>query len=312
MSRQKMLCGLVLCAAAVVMLGAVPAHAAGVATTGLAVWLDAADFDADTVPGLGAGTVWSNKVLTRPQNSGTLMTTGSGTATWAGSGTVADPYQIQLRQGAGDTGGLVQVENSYDTAPSDIGPTQTFTREVWMKTAGLSTTGGEIWGQNGSGAGNGPGGICQDATGALKWQGASTNQDLGVNLASTWHQYVVTRAGSGASDTVFYMDGVQVGAAFASGWIDPNAGAGSIGGFLALGAIDYTTGTTPVHTGFNNIDVGVARDYIVALSASDVLGNYNADRGTFGLPAAVPEPSAVIILVTGLIGLFCYAWRKRK
>ena len=27
---------------------------------------------------------------------------------------------------------------------------------------------------------------------------------------------------------------------------------------------------------------------------------------------AVPEPSAVVLLATGLIGLLCYAWKKRK
>ncbi|MBU4273351.1 MAG: PEP-CTERM sorting domain-containing protein [Planctomycetes bacterium] len=27
---------------------------------------------------------------------------------------------------------------------------------------------------------------------------------------------------------------------------------------------------------------------------------------------AVPEPSTVVLLVTGLIGLLCYAWRKRR
>ncbi|MCX6904290.1 MAG: autotransporter-associated beta strand repeat-containing protein, partial [Verrucomicrobia bacterium] len=31
-----------------------------------------------------------------------------------------------------------------------------------------------------------------------------------------------------------------------------------------------------------------------------------------GAPPIVPEPSALILLGTGLVGLFCYAWRKRK
>jgi hypothetical protein len=35
--------------------------------------------------------------------------------------------------------------------------------------------------------------------------------------------------------------------------------------------------------------------------------------GGAGLSASiVPEPGTLILLVTGLLGLLCYAWRKRK
>jgi hypothetical protein len=35
--------------------------------------------------------------------------------------------------------------------------------------------------------------------------------------------------------------------------------------------------------------------------------------GGMGLSASiVPEPGTLILLVTGLLGLLCYAWRKRK
>ncbi len=29
-----------------------------------------------------------------------------------------------------------------------------------------------------------------------------------------------------------------------------------------------------------------------------------------GLTSAIPEPSSIMLLITGLIGLICYAWRK--
>lgn len=38
-------------------------------------------------------------------------------------------------------------------------------------------------------------------------------------------------------------------------------------------------------------------------------GMFNGFTLSFG---EVPEPSAVVLLITGLIGLLCYAWRKRK
>ena len=39
-------------------------------------------------------------------------------------------------------------------------------------------------------------------------------------------------------------------------------------------------------------------------------GNPHLDTLTF--QGAVPEPSTIVLLVTGLVGLLCYAWRKRK
>jgi hypothetical protein len=37
----------------------------------------------------------------------------------------------------------------------------------------------------------------------------------------------------------------------------------------------------------------------------------NCQGGTVSIDA-VPEPSSVLLMVTGLIGLLAYAWRKRK
>ena len=34
--------------------------------------------------------------------------------------------------------------------------------------------------------------------------------------------------------------------------------------------------------------------------------------GTNYVQVVVPEPSTLALLVSGLIGLLCYAWRKRK
>lgn len=38
----------------------------------------------------------------------------------------------------------------------------------------------------------------------------------------------------------------------------------------------------------------------------------NGYLGSFTAPAAVPEPSTLALVVSGLVGLLAYAWRKRR
>jgi hypothetical protein len=44
-----------------------------------------------------------------------------------------------------------------------------------------------------------------------------------------------------------------------------------------------------------------------------VLSNYNSQTSTSGnVTATVPEPATLLLLVTGLLGLLAYGWRKRR
>ena len=63
-------------------------------------------------------------------------------------------------------------------------------------------------------------------------------------------------------------------------------------------------------------DRGVVGNYNAAYMGSD---NTDVSGGTTGIThsptlniSEVPEPSALVLLTAGLIGLVCYAWRKRK
>ena len=52
---------------------------------------------------------------------------------------------------------------------------------------------------------------------------------------------------------------------------------------------------------------------ILVLSGDQFMGNLNGGCGSYLLvPNATPEPSTVLLLATGLLGLLAYAWRKRK
>ena len=48
------------------------------------------------------------------------------------------------------------------------------------------------------------------------------------------------------------------------------------------------------------------------LATSLAAGNGEANWAYVKLNAPIPEPGTLTLLVTGLIGLLCYAWRKRK
>ena len=98
---------------------------------------------------------------------------------------------------------------------------------------------------------------------------------LGTN-PSTWHNYAV-QFNLPAHTLSMYVDQALVGtvntSVFAGGIYD-NWGNGAIG-FGGDGAHDIL---------LDNVQVG----------------------------APVPEPATVVLLVTGLLGLLAYAWRKRK
>lgn len=109
----------------------------------------------------------------------------------------------------------------------------------------------------------------------------------------TWHMVVnVFREGKYAD---IYIDGEFKQTYFSS---DTSVGLAAPG-WLVFGVDPYSTPSRPWKGELDEIAI-----FNRGLSADDVAALWNA--------ATVPEPSALALVIGGLLGLLCYAWRKRR
>jgi hypothetical protein len=323
MSHRKTVWSVAIVVSVVVLM--VAAFAKADVVGGSLLYLDAADANGDGVKEAGSGTAWVNKGSLSSGYNATVGISGNGTATWAGDGTTSNPYALQVRPGSGIyDGGYAQVGGSYTSGNSlDV---KVYTYEVWAKingngsdgAAGLNTAGGTLMGHNTQTTGQGNGSIgyavntdsqslgfqpnslytqSGQAPAPAAYQTAFPNStDL---IGAGYHQIVLARAGSGATDTAWYQDGVLKGT-----WqTDSND---SVNSWFMIGGRNWSTH----YDMFANADISIARVYGTALTAAEVLQNYNADAGRFDI--VVPEPCSLVMVVTCLLGLSAYAWRKRK
>lgn len=323
MSRRNLVWSVVTIAAATVLIAANSAKADVVA--GSLLYLDAADADGNGVKAVGSGTTWVNKATTGATYNGTLGICQSNATlpAWAGTGTTSDPYTLQFRfpDGAGSrTTGYVAVDNSYTSG--NIFDTPTYTYEVWTKINGagngydanIGSGLGTLIGHNTSAAGQGRGNLAYNTTSAtatytngLWTQGGSNDvtalpNSAGVAAVSGYHQIVLARGGDGSTDSAWYLDGVL------QGTLQTSTSA-SVDSYLTIGCRSW--GMSNNFIDCPNADISIARVYGTALTAAEVLQNYNADCATFGL-SSVPEPSTCYLIGMGIVGLLAYAWRRRK
>lgn len=113
--------------------------------------------------------------------------------------------------------------------------------------------------------------------------------------SGTWAHVALTYADGTAT---FYVNGAAVGAVSggaAGGYVDFNQGANV--GYWEQGGNRYLDGTA----------IDEFAIYGSALSAGTIASHAIAAGFT-----PVPEPSALALAASAVIGLICYAWRKRK
>lgn len=148
--------------------------------------------------------------------------------------------------------------------------TQTPTVEVWVKTN--ATTQNGFWFEKGSV--NSQYALFQEG-GNIQWRLGPLG-DLSTYTASymnttNWYQVVGTYT---SGDRRLYINGIQVNSNATTGTLSTNASGASIGAY---------GGETGGHSYYYNGNISNVKIYNRALSASEVMQNFNAIRGRYGI-----------------------------
>lgn len=158
--------------------------------------------------------------------------------------------------------------SSVITSPNNTAlDTQTPTVEVWVKTNSLNQNG--FWFEKGTV--NSQYSLFQEGT-AIQWRmniGGITQLSTASSVISTsaWAQVVGTYT---SGTRVLYVNGVAVNSDTQTGTIATNANGMTVGSYNSNGY-------------FYNGNIGIVRVYNRALSANEVMQNFNATRGRYGV-----------------------------
>ena len=167
------------------------------------------------------------------------------------------------------TNDYIRIQNSV------ILNTNTVSVEVWFKTNGTNQNG--FWFEKGNV--NSQYSLFQE-TGSVAWRhniagvGMTTlytnTVNMGINTSS-WFQIVGTYT---SGSRIVYLNGVAKNSDTRTGTINVNTGGMSIGTY---------GGYSGSHSYYYNGNIAIVKVYNKALSADEILQNYNALKGRFGL-----------------------------
>ena len=159
---------------------------------------------------------------------------------------------------------------------------------------------------------------------------------LGVTLAGTYNVTDFSfKSGSGGAGTATPFLATLSGSTATPLWVGPGLDGGTVAGTLtdaySAGSQQFVlSGSTVVYAGFYANRTGTAMDLVQVASFAgysyldtDAPGPAVNTGKTLAIPNArtyafqidvqkVPEPGALVLLGTALIGLLAYAWRKRR
>lgn len=147
-----------------------------------------------------------------------------------------------------------------------------------------------------------------------------------VATAPTGHEYLCLKTDDGKSSLMFRNDGVTNPHYVAEHWTDATGSfespafdisAGDILGlaFTTSSAAFYKNGslvwTSPaIDEQGNSAGLTSASAKVQMYTASGA--SIGIDSVSQGVTVGIPEPSAIVLLATGVFGLLAYAWRKRR
>jgi len=243
------------------------AHSPSIISDGLVIYLDAANLRSYA----GSGTFWYD--LSGTANTAYLIN--------GPSFSVAGGSSVISCDGAND---YIEI---IDNSSLDFG-TNNFTVEYWAKKTEATTGFDNIWGPNKWYSGGG--GAGQNEWSLTIGNGSGGNGDvfeLGIESGSTyygitnssytllnnWKQYVGIRSGA---SLLLYLNGVAIGTSSPSGMSSSTAINNIAGRNLRIN-------NSGLNNFFTKADNAILRIYNRALSATEILQNYNATRKRFGL-----------------------------
>jgi hypothetical protein len=167
-------------------------------------------------------------------------------------------------------------------------------------------------------------GVPANALGTLPDGGQIGNLTAGVRNSTTYDRRLIQTTGYAVADSDVFTLSFYVGKGLdsAGDWAWQGVTAQLLDGTGAvIGSQDYTTaptgGTfalqtlTATATSANSGLVGIQFIGHSPSGASTLYQEY-IDNVSLSVVTSTPEPSTLVLLASGLFGLLCYAWKKRK